>query len=142
MRGFARAVDLAELELRHSTLHVVVAQFASAFRPACEPSAATCLDLVTTAIDAVGNVGEFAATVDPASSTIRLAFALREDAARLCALTRAAPARNGQPGPVVATFVYDQPLHDDLQELQRREAAKAVAMIQQPRGAASAARVS
>ena len=112
---FARTLGAAAFAEKHPRAHVIVGHldrnFAVDEEATGEP---TLFTVLMTAQNTLDLIGECTAMVDSSASTMRLSYALAEDAARVCRLVNAVPAKDNDDCLWTASFQYDVGLYNKL----------------------------
>jgi hypothetical protein len=94
--SLARTIDPFTFARKYPKAHVILGRFDPRFASDEEASGEpTLLTVLMMAQNTLGLVGECTGTVDVSSATMRLSYALAEDAARVCRLVNATPVKSG-----------------------------------------------
>jgi hypothetical protein len=112
---FARTLDPFTFAEKYPKAHIVVGHFDPSFATDEEATGEpTLLTVLMTAQNTLGLIGECTGTVDTSSSTMRLSYALAEDAARVCRLVNATPVKSNADCLWMASFRFDARLYNEL----------------------------
>lgn len=112
---FARTLDPRTFARKHPRAHVIVGYLDQNFAVDEEASGEpTLFTVLMTAQNTLDLIGECTAVVDSSTSTMRLSYALAEDAARVCRLVNAVPAKGDDDCLGTASFHYDASLYNKL----------------------------
>ena len=127
----ARTLDPFTFAEKYPRAHLVLGHFDPRFAIDEEATGApTLLTVLMTAQNTLGLVGECTGTVDTSSSTMRLSYALAEDAARVCRLVNATPAKSDGDCLWVASFNFDARLYNELLGIRNKRVAEITAAYQ------------
>lgn len=127
----ARILDPFTFVQKYPRAHLVLGHFDPRFAIDEEASGApTLLTVLMTAQNTLGLVGECTGAVDTSSSTMRLSYALAEDAARVCRLVNAIPAKSDGGCLRVASFNFDARLYNELLGIRNKRLAEITAAYQ------------
>jgi hypothetical protein len=128
----ARTLDPFTFANKYPKAHVVVGRFDPRFASDEEASGEpTLLTVLMVAQNTLGLVGECTGAVDASSSTIRLSYALAEDAARVCRLVNATPVKSDGDCLWMASFHLDARLYNELLGIRTRSIAAIRAAYEQ-----------
>jgi hypothetical protein len=115
---FGRTLDQFTFAAKYPLPHVIVGHYNPHDQideeGTGQPSYFTILG---TAQNRLSLAGECTGFVDMGTATIKLSYALAEDAARVCALVSAVPDRSVGDCASIAFFNYDRPLYDKLRAI-------------------------
>ena len=120
----ARTIDPFTFAGKYPKAHIVLGRFDPRFASDEEASGEpTLLTVLMMAQNTLGLVGECTGTVDVSSSTMRLSYALAEDAARVCRLVNATPVKSDGTCLWMASFHFDARLYNELLGIRTRRIA-------------------
>ena len=117
----ARTIDPFTFAGKYPKAHIILGHFDPRFARDEEASGEpTLLTVLMMAQNTLGLVGECTGTVDASSSTMRLSYALAEDAARVCRLVNATPVKSDGTCLWMASFHFDARLYNELLGIRTR----------------------
>jgi hypothetical protein len=112
---FARTLDPFTFAEKYPMPHVIVGHYSPHEQIDEEGTGQpSYFKVLGTAQNGLSLAGECTGFVDTRTATIKLSYALAEDAARVCALVSAVPDRTVGDCATLASFSYDRPLYNKL----------------------------
>ena len=115
---FRRTLDPATFAEKHPMPHVIVGHYNPHEQIDEEGTGQpSYFKVLGTAQNGLSLAGECTGFVDTRTATIKLSYALAEDAARVCALVSAVPDRSVGDCATLASFNYDRQLYNRLRAL-------------------------
>jgi hypothetical protein len=127
----ARTLDPFTFAEKYPRANLILGHFDPRFAIDEEATGApTLLTVLMTAQSTLGLVGECTGAVDTSNSTMRLSYALAEDAARVCRLVNATPAKSHGDCLWVASFNFDARLYNKLLGIHSKRVAEIAAAYQ------------
>jgi hypothetical protein len=115
---FARTLSPWQFAERHPKAHTIIGHYNPCEQIDEEGTGRpSYFSVVSTAQNGLSLKGDRTALVHPSSATLRLSYALAEDAARVCALVDAVPRESPAECASLAIFRYDRALYDRLRAL-------------------------
>jgi hypothetical protein len=115
---FARTLSPWQFAERHPKAHTIIGHY-NPFEQIDEEGTGrpSYFSVFSSVQNDLSLVGDCTSLVHASSATLRLSYALAQDAARVCALVDAVPSESPADCASLAIFRYDRPLYDRLRDL-------------------------